>query len=361
MTTTFISVIIIVLVLWGLFVLSYDIAYAPQYNMARPQMEFMEADRQTEELESQPVEIMLAFGGDIMLSRTVGQKMVKYDDFTWPFQQIAKIFKTADIAMINLESPFTTDGSYFVPTGSFSFDADPRSIEGLKLAGIDIVALANNHFGNQGREGMKATFEVLDGSEMYYVGAGNNEIEARSGQTVEVSGIKFGFLAYAYPTELYVAGVNNPGIANMDPIKASEDIRKLKAQVDIVIVNMHSGTEYTNTPNQKQRNFAHVAVEAGADLVIGHHPHWVQVTEIYQGKPILYSLGNLVFDQMWSRETQQGAIAKVYFKDKVLEKIEIIPVRIADYGQPQVVTSEAEIKEILGRMDLATSTIWLNQ
>lgn len=306
----------------------------------------------TDETKIESKETVLIFGGDVMLSRTVGQKIEKYRDYTWPFKKIASLLSSADIAIINLESPITFSGKYFVPSGSFSFNADPKSLQGLILAGIDLAALANNHFGNQGKSGMRDTFKALQEKGIAFVGAGNNYLEAHQPSLIEKNGITFSFLNYGYPEDLYVANSSTAGIANMDIAEMEKDVALAKQKSEVVIVMMHAGIEYVNRPNDQQKNFARKAIDAGADLVIGHHPHWVQITEIYQGKPILYSLGNLVFDQMWSTETQQGALAKVIFKDGLIYSIEIIPVRIRDYGQPETISDKKEKEAILSRMGL---------
>lgn len=307
----------------------------------------------TEEKTTEPKETTLIFGGDVMLSRTVGQKMEKYRDYTWPFKKIYSLLSGTDITVVNLESPLTYSGKYFVPSGSFSFNADPRSLQGLILAGIDLAALANNHFGNQGVSGMRDTFKILQEKGIAFVGAENNSTEAHLPALIEKNGVTFSFFNYGYPEDLYVANSSTPGIANMNIAEMKKDVKLAKQKSDVVIVMMHAGIEYVNKPNSQQKEFARGAIDAGADLVIGHHPHWVQITEIYQGKPIIYSLGNLVFDQMWSTETQQGALAKVIFQDNLISSIEIIPIRIKDYGQPEIISDEKEKKAILSRMELA--------
>ena len=303
-----------------------------------------------------PKETAIIFGGDVMLSRVVGQKMVKYNDFTWPFKKVADVLKNANYSVVNLESPLTYSKSYLVQTGSFSFNADPKSTQGLKLAGIDLVSLANNHFGNQGKKGMTDTFKILTDAGIKYAGAGNNLSQAHDFKKQNINGMDFCFLAYAYPDYLYIAGSSTPGMASMNLTMMKNDVSKAKKSCDKVIVMMHSGIEYVNKPNAQQKNFAHIAIDSGADMVVGHHPHWVQITEIYKGKAIIYSLGNLVFDQMWSKETAQGALAKAYFKDDVLEKIEIIPIEIKDYGQAVLATGTVA-QEILKRMELNSGTI----
>lgn len=342
---------LIVFFILGLFAIAVETIDVPEYAI---QVEKQREQAKTiEPQKTEPPETTIAFGGDVMLSRVVGQKMVKYDDFAWPFRKVAEIFSSADIAVINLESPFTVGKNHFVPTGSFYFNADPQAAAGLKLAGIDIISLANNHFSNQGEKGMTDTFKILKDSGIEYVGAGGDFDEAHQGKIIEKNGIKFGFLAYSYLKDL-------SGIANMDIKQIKRDITDLKKQVDITVIMMHAGNEYLAAPNQQQKDFARAAIDAGADLVIGHHPHWVQLVETYQGKPIFYSLGNLVFDQMWSIETRQGVIAIASFKNKKLKKIKIIPIRIDDYGQATVISNANEREIIFKRMGVKEEIVISN-
>ncbi len=300
-------------------------------------------------------EITLIFGGDVMLARTVEQKILAADDFSLPFRKIADEFSGADLAFVNLESPFY-DGGSATPNGSVVFRALPDSIQGLQLAGIDIVSLANNHFGNQGVAGERYTFQLLNENNIEYCGAGENFLEAHTAKIIEINDTKIGFLAYAYPETLYVAGNNSPGVANMDISQMKKDVEILSNSVDFVVVSMHAGAEYTHNPGSFQVDFAHAAVDSGADLIIGHHSHVVQTTEKYNNSYIIYGLGNLVFDQMWSEETQQGVVAKVMLEDSGLKSIEFNPVHIYDYNQPDW-ADEDETSQILNDMNLKNGTI----
>lgn len=302
--------------------------------------------------------VVFVFGGDVMLSRQVNSRMAKYNDYLWPFLKVADFLREADITVINLESPFVKASDYFVPTGSFMFKADPQSIQGLLAAGIDLVSLANNHSLNQGRTGLQESFSILEDNNIKYIGAGNNEAEARQAEIIEINGERFAFLAYAYPDDNSVATDDKAGIATMDVSDMQADVRQLKEEGNIVIVNMHAGIEYVTKPNWQQTEFARAAIEAGAEAVIGHHPHWPQTFEFYQDKPIIYSLGNLVFDQMWSLETRQGLLAKLSWQDG-WEKIELIPIKIYDYGQPEIISDEAERANILKKIGADESgVIW---
>ncbi len=343
---------IILCVLAGGFLLFQSKELAPKKTTTSNIIKVVEDSFATFDKSSEPQITTIIFGGDVMLSRTVGEKIKKYNDFAWPFKKIDYLLKDSDLSIINLESPFIKNDDYIVPSGSFFFKADPRTIMGLKSAGIDLINLANNHFGNQGQKGMLDTFQILADDDIKYVGAGKNIKEAHQGKVMEVNGIKFGFLGYVYSESLYTATEQLAGISNMNIDLAKEDIARLRKQVDFLTILMHAGNEYTDLPNDEQKNFAHLAIDSGADLVVGHHPHWIQPVEIYQGKLILYSLGNLVFDQMWSLETQQGILAKAFFMGNSLKKMEFIPIHILDYGQPEVITKESEIKQILEKIKL---------
>jgi poly-gamma-glutamate synthesis protein (capsule biosynthesis protein) len=321
---------------------------APKNKVIQPEIKIPEI----------PATTTLLFGGDVMLSRVVNQQSVKYDDWTWPFLKIADTMSSADLTIINLESPFTIGGNHLVKTGSFSFNADPASLAGLQLAGIDIVSLANNHTINQGKTGIADTQKLLTENDIAFTGAGLTEAEARTPVIKETNGVKIGFLAYAYPNDYSLATANTHGLAGMNIAKMTADVKNLKTQTDLVVVMMHAGIEYVNKPNEQQKKFARASIDAGANLVIGHHPHWVQVTENYQGKPIIYSLGNLIFDQMWSKETQEGALAQIEIVNKKITGIKIIPISIKDYGQGELATGQIK-QDILKRMGLANDLIKL--
>jgi len=296
-------------------------------------------DKKYEFLEIIPSEIskrqplILLFGGDLMLSRTVNAKMAAYDDYFWPFAKIAQFTADVDITVFNLESPFLKTADYLVPSGSFIFKADPKAVVGLKLAGVDILSLANNHIMNMGAKGLEDTLSILNSAGIVAIGAGQNEAGARQAYLWEDKGWRVAFLAYAYPKDNSVASDNRPGIATMNQDDLKEDIAIWRSQADLVIVLIHAGVEYKSKPNNQQITFAHAAIDAGADAVIGHHPHWPQSWEIYKNRPIFYSLGNFVFDQMWSKETSQGLLARLTFFDDSSGKADLRPIIISDYGQ----------------------------
>ena len=141
-------------------------------------------------------------------------------------------------------------------------------------------------------------------------------------EIITVKGTKFGFLGF----DLTVKDLTE---ANLELIKESDP------EVDILIVAVHWGVEYTREPTQLQRSQAAQIVESGADIIAGHHPHWVQISETIEGKPVYYSLGNFVFDQMWSEETKKGLAVSLTYRDGELKKIEEHPTYMKEWAQPE--------------------------
>jgi len=291
------------------------------------------------ELEAAPkaVNVMVAVG-DVMLSRTVGDIIRAIDDPNAPFLETVEIMEEADIAFCNLESPFydrePQNGDRMI------FGAGSETVEGLKYAGFDIVSLANNHFGDQGTAGMNFTFSHLAENEIKYAGAGENEVKAREPVIIEQNGVKFAFLGYndvklAVHND-YAATADKPGIAVLTRDHLIQDIKYAKERAHVVVVSIHWGVEYEKTPTERQITFAHLAIDSGASLVFGHHPHVIQPVEEYKGGYIFYSLGNFVFDQMWSEATRIGLIARIFFQGGEIERVETIEVTIYDSHQPAV-------------------------
>lgn len=312
----------------------------------------------------------LFFAGDIMLSRNVADKIYKANDFTLPFKNISEEISKADIAFANLESPFLNTGKH--NNQGLVFNADPQSILGLKTVGFDILSTANNHALDQGIKGLDFTLKHLIDNRIIPTGATNSKGESVL-PTITKNELTFGFLSYSY------AGLNDESKTSSIHVNNFNDLEKLKADIiamkghtaDIVIVSMHAGTEYTRTPTPAQVTFAHAAIDAGADLVIGSHPHWIQTIEKYNDKWIFYSLGNFVFDQMWSTDTREGLTVFITYEnehipdpsnqtageDRVsIKKIELRPVIIEDYCCPRWVNKEESLA-ILKKINLTSPVL----
>ncbi len=299
------------------------------------------------EIKEKDEKVKMIAVGDIMLSRAVEQKMMEYQDYKYPFLKTAEITSGADLVFGNLETVIIS--GRIIKSGEMIFRTDPKSAEGLKFAGFDILSLANNHIMNFGKIGLENTIKILDENNISHIGAGLNSEDIYKPAIRNIGGIKFAFFAFTYNFDQRESSGRIYGIADMSIEKMKEIIGKAKLENDIVIVSMHAGTEYAASPNKQQKEFAESAIDAGADLVIGHHPHTVQTVEKYKDKYIIYSLGNFVFDQMWSEETRIGAMAEIIFKDKKVESVKFIPIKIYDYAQPMILEGE-EGEMILERL-----------
>jgi poly-gamma-glutamate synthesis protein (capsule biosynthesis protein) len=201
----------------------------------------------------------------------------------------------ADIAMVNLENPVTTRGKR-VPK-PYNFRMHPRFLRALTDCGIDIVTIANNHVFDYGKEGLFDTISYLDSSGVKHVGAGRDYREAYRPVLFHIRGRTIGFLGYYGGGEAPGAGKNRPGVARRDLPRVRDAILALKntLHADYIVVNLHWGTEKARFPDNEQSAFARNVIDAGADAVIGHHPHVLQGIERYHDGVIAYSLGNFIF------------------------------------------------------------------
>lgn len=282
-----------------------------------------------------PKEASMLFAGDVMLSRSVGALMAEKNNYKWPFELISDFLSNADFAFVNLETPISNRG---IKVGSiYSFRSDPRVIEGLTYAGVDLVSVANNHAWDYGREAFVDTLDYLSVASISYVGGGRSYEEAHAGVIKTIGNTEVGFLAYTnlLPKSLS-ATKDGAGVAIYDKAQMVQDVTALKAVSDIVVVSFHWGEEYQQTHNALQEQIAHDSIDAGADLIIGHHPHVVQDVGEYKGRFIVYSLGNFVFDQNFSTETMSGLVVRVRLKDNQISGLDKIPVHISKQYQPSL-------------------------
>jgi poly-gamma-glutamate synthesis protein (capsule biosynthesis protein) len=310
--------------------------------------------------------------GDIMLSRNVAGTAQKAGNPELPFTGISELLNSTDFNFGNLESPLS-GRSDFNPTGSLVFNAPPEFVSPLAKYNFQILNLANNHTMDQGKAGIDYTQKFLDNLKIQHIGAGQDLTDSWQGKIVESKGLKIGFVGASY------SSLNDGGKATNNYVARIEDVKNLKTSIadlktkaDFLVVTMHAGTEYTRTPNQSQIDFAHAAIDAGADMVIGAHPHWIQTMETYQGKYIFYSLGNFIFDQMWSQDTKEGLALKITLASSKqpgqpnaaqiddlqgaklqakVKQIELIPLIIENYSTPRK-ANEEEAKNILKKIGI---------
>ena len=268
-------------------------------------------------------QVTMVFGGDCLLAGHFGEP--EGDDPDASFDGLSA-FRDADVAMVNLECPVTVRGSR-VPK-PFNFRMRPETLRTFVNAGIDIVNIANNHIFDYGSEGLFDTILYLDSIGIGHVGAGRNQAGARRPVVVTRNGWTIGFLGYYGGGESPAAAADRPGVAARDLSMITEDIARLKSvdSADFVVVNLHWGTELATIPDPSQRLLAHAIIDAGADAVIGHHPHVLQGIEIYRSGVIAYSLGNLMFGGN-SRDTYQSGLFRIHL-DQSAPEYSFVPVGV---------------------------------
>lgn len=277
--------------------------------------------------------------GDVIPARSVNNAAVQKKSFIWPYEKTAELLKKADITVVNLETPLLTDCP--VTVIGMNFCGDARHVEGLVYSGVDVAGLANNHAGNHGVAGIEETVSHLGRAGIAHTGTPSQPV------VKDVRGVRFVFLSFND------IGAREQGIAWAENTEVRAGIETARKRGDVVIASFHWGAEYQRLPGVRQTELAHLAVDAGADVVLGNHPHWIQPPEMYKGKCIMYAHGNFVFDQEWSEETKLGVVGRYTFYDTALIDVEFIPIRIVEYGQPYLLESAAK-RSVIDMLKQAT-------
>lgn len=277
----------------------------------------------------------LIFVGDMMFGRGVENFVFKKyaGDFSRLFDN-TKFIKDADIAFGNLEGPISDKGGDLRNLYSFRFD--PAVLVVLKEAGFDALSVANNHIGDWGKDAFEDTILRLADEGIVAIGGGKDFEDAAEVKIIEKNNTRFGFLGFSDvgPNWLEVKS-DSSGI-----LLAKEDeipflIREAASKADILIVSFHFGEEYQEIKNSRQKMLAHLAIDNGAKIVIGHHPHVAQEIEYYNGGIIAYSLGNFIFDQNFSKETMQGLVLEVLTEKNKIISAKSKAVELNNFFQPQ--------------------------
>lgn len=296
--------------------------------------------------------------GDMLMDGSVRAQINK-NGVEYPWEMVKDYFQNDDITIGNLETSITTKGTPW-PDKQFNFRSDPSNLKSMKEAGIDIVALGNNHSLDYGYDGFLDTLNYLDKSEIKRVGGGKNKKEAIEGIIVENNGINVGVLSFTrvVPDVKWYATDKRPGIVGAyDPHlkEVLNRVEEIKKEVDILILSIHWGVELSTTPRKQEIELAKKLVDAGVDIVMGHHPHVLQGIEIYKDKPIFYSLGNFVFGTK-NELTSNTIIGQINLIDKDIDSIRIIPCTIIG-GRP---IPDVEIKEKIKYINLISKDFKTN-
>ncbi len=307
--------------------------------------------------------VILGFVGDILLGARVAEAIAAHG-VHYPWDGVRDVFLATDIVLGNLETPVSTRGT---PEANkqWTFRSHPSTLEGLAAAGVTVVNLANNHVLDYGAEALIDTLDHLDAYGIGRVGAGRTRDEAMAPVVLERHGVRVGILGLAqvYPFGWWAATDTRPGVAiTHNETLVMQAVRRLRQQVDLVVVTVHWGEERAETPTAYQQRYGRKLVEAGAHLVIGHHPHVLQGIELYRDGLIAYSLGNFVFP-FTVRATQETAILRVTAArlpgdapgGAIIEAAEILPV-FTHGSRPQLLAGDYRL-EILRRIQ-ALSAPW---
>ena len=299
--------------------------------------------------------------GDVMLDCLTTERLRHYDP-DYPFARIASTLKEGDLTFANLECPISERGT--AAQKPYTFRAHPFTVEALTDSGINLVSLANNHILDYGVDALEDTLELLEEQGIAYTGAGRNEAEARKGVTLELGGVKTTVLAYSgvfrhgYPE--WRAGPENPGtLYYCEREQFITDIEKARCRADVVIVSLHFGEEYSHQVTDEQRETSRLAVDSGADLVLGHHSHTPQGIELYRGRPIVYSLGNFLFYPFSKSICNETYVLQTRVGQKGIESLRLIPVLLGN-SQPYPAAGEeaARLRTLLTGLLEDLGTAW---
>jgi len=266
------------------------------------------------------------------------------------------LLSKADLSIANFENPAPNDFVYH--PGGYRFSADPALIEGVKNAGIDWVSLANNHIGDSGASGIADTIANLDRWGVAHGGAGANLAAARAPSILQAGGIKVAILGYDTIKPAYGAGITAAGSNQMSAARVRDDVAAARALgADLVVVFPHWGVEYTANPTAYQRSLAHAAIDAGADIVMGNHPHWAGAVELYKGKPTFYALGDFVFNIDRSEQTEEGITLELTYSGTRLVQAQMHPYLILDGSQPNFLDPAGSGKVVMDQIFRASGRL----
>jgi len=278
-------------------------------------------------------EVSLVFAGDTVLDDTAGKIIEQGGD---PFSDFADYFAGADIRITNMECVVSTRGQ--ANDKMYTFQAHPRVIPVLQKH-FDAVTLANNHSGDFGPDAFAQMLSLLKEAGLAQVGGGMNLKQAHTPLVFTRNGWRIAVLSYnEFHPRSFEAGFDIPGVAWSEDQQVTQDIQTARRlhRADLVIPVMHWGWENERTANPRQRQLAKLMIDAGADAVIGGHPHVTQDVSVYKGKPIVYSVGNFVMKETDNAFQRQAWVLKMYLDKRGVTRFETLPVKIDMEGIPAV-------------------------
>jgi poly-gamma-glutamate capsule biosynthesis protein CapA/YwtB (metallophosphatase superfamily) len=277
--------------------------------------------------------VTIGFVGDIMLGRTVSDLLLRIKDYAYPWGTLLPLLNGTDFVIGNLETAFTRNG---IKTPKvFNFRSDPSNVEALKRAKIHAVNIANNHILDFGLQGLIDSLATLNNAQIAHAGAGLNLEQAQQPAFLTKNGIKFGIIGFTDNEPDWAAAENKPGvnyikIDNQAINKVRSLVVSAKQKVDVLIVSLHWGFNWTEIPPLEFQKFAHDLIDAGADIIHGHSAHIVQPIEIYKNRLIMYGTGDFLDDYAVDlvRRNDQSFLFLVKINKNKIEQIKLIPTEI---------------------------------
>lgn len=268
-----------------------------------------------------------------------------------PLEKVEDVLKAGDVTIGNLEGPLSDRGTHVAgKTPDHIFEGHPRAVEGLIASGFDFLALANNHIMDHGPDALEDTLGTLDGAGIAHAGAGANFEAAWKPAIIERNGKKIAYLSFSQVTPGgFLPTATRPGMANgRDMARVKKAIAEAKKQADYVIVSFHWGIEQNYNANASQVRDGKASIDAGADMVLSHHPHVMQGIEFYKGKLIAYSLGDFIFPYK-TVEGRKSVILRASLGPNGVTGVSVVPVYLGDYGVPAI-QKGATAAGILGKL-----------
>ena len=291
--------------------------------------------------------------GDVMLGWQVGRKIVRSGPAA-PWVRVKRYFDQADLVVANLECVISNRGTRW-PSKLIHLRTPLAAADSLVAGGVDVVSVANNHALDFGREAFSDTLRLLDERGIQHAGGGRDDAAAQAPAIVEENGLRIAFLGYVLPfssrtsfsTREWEAGVNRAGLAIGSPERVRRDVARARDDADLIVVMVHGGVEYSGRPRASQRAFANAAIDAGATLVLGHHPHVLQGYAKRGNTLIAFSLGNFMFAR-FDGAPNDSAILDVTLTADGVASLDWIPI-VIEGGLPRPAVG-SEIGRIMRRL-----------
>ncbi|MDM5221507.1 CapA family protein [Peribacillus sp. NJ11] len=298
--------------------------------------------------------------GDVMMGRNV-EEVTERHGYEYLFRYMKPYFSDSDYVSGNYEHPALKEeaANYKEADTPIHLNSNTSGVEAVKDAGFSVMTLANNHMKDFEEQGLLDTIDEFKNAGMHYVGVGSNTEDAKASiDYADVNGVRVATLGF---TDVYgkdaVPKHNQAGLLNSNPDLLFEMIGKAsdakQGNADLVVVNMHWGQEYSTSTTTRQKDLAKAIIDAGADIIIGHHPHVLQSFDVYKDGIIFYSLGNFIFDQGWTR-TKDSAMVQYHLAEDGKATIDVVPLQIEE-ATPRPATSSIDKSRVYRQLTKETS------